>query len=118
MLIVDYVNDGMYGSFNCLTFDHAVVQGLVMKRNGDFVLDQPETLALLPQFAASIWGPTCDSIDLIGKDLMLPELKIGDWLCFERMGAYTCSAASGATFGGEKGFNGFDKPRVHYTNTE
>ncbi|KAJ3339004.1 hypothetical protein HDU91_001083, partial [Kappamyces sp. JEL0680] len=104
-----YINDGMYGSFNCITFDHAVVEALPLYRNGHFCLDQPLDL---PSFACSIWGPTCDSIDMIGKDLALPEMKIGDWLCFKRMGAYTCSAASGASFGGEKGFNGFDKTRI------
>ena len=34
----------------------------------------------------TIFGPTCDSVDCMGKDFMLPELEIGDWLKFENNG--------------------------------
>jgi len=30
-----------------------------------------------------IWGPTCDSADLLFKCIALPELHIGDWLLFQ-----------------------------------
>lgn len=99
-----YINDGMYGSFNCITFDHAVVEASPLYRAGVFCYQQ--SLGL-PEYPCSIWGPTCDSIDLIGRDLSLPEMKIGDWLVFSRMGAYTMSAASQ--------FNGFKKSAIMYT---
>jgi len=59
-----YVNDGVYGSFNCLVFDHATVKPETLKESsGD---------ALYP---SSIWGPTCDSMDCITKNVALPKVK-------------------------------------------
>lgn len=59
-----YVNDGVYGSFNCLVFDHATVH--------------PEVLGMKDQeavkFPSSIWGPTCDSLDCITKSVLLPKV--------------------------------------------
>lgn len=63
-----------------------------------------------PEYACSIWGPTCDSMDCITKDGSLPELVPGDWLYFEEMGAYTICAASQ--------FNGFKKSNVFYTTSD
>lgn len=58
---------------------------------------------------ASVWGPTCDSIDLVTPLCKLPAtLDVGDWLGFDSMGAYTICAAST--------FNGFEKSEVHYTS--
>ncbi|KAJ3290194.1 hypothetical protein HK104_006947 [Borealophlyctis nickersoniae] len=102
-----YVNDGMYGSFNCITFDHATVTPRVLTRSNAYHYKQAPVEA---EFPCSIWGPTCDSIDCIGKNFCLPELQVGDWLYFERMGAYTMCAASN--------FNGFKKSGIVYTNTE
>lgn len=56
----------------------------------------------------SIWGPTCDSIDLVVKLARLPEdLEVGDWLVYEDMGAYTICASSC--------FNGLRRSEVRYT---
>lgn len=54
------------------------------------------------KFFSSVWGPTADSYDLIVKDVMLPELNIGDWLVWKDMGAYSIALAST--------FNGFPIP--------
>ncbi|KAI8909884.1 pyridoxal-dependent decarboxylase [Powellomyces hirtus] len=102
-----YVNDGMYGSFNCLTFDHAVVTPQVLARGGQFAHKQ---YGQDVEFPCSVWGPTCDSIDCIGKNFSLPEMNVGDWLHFDNMGAYTMCAASE--------FNGFKRSAIVYTNTE
>ncbi|KAF1796816.1 pyridoxal-dependent decarboxylase [Mucor lusitanicus] len=101
-----YVNDGMYGSFNCIIFDHQVVHPKVLMKNELFAYGQdlPEA-----QYESSVWGPTCDSIDCLNKSARLPKLEPGDWLYFENMGAYTICAASQ--------FNGFRKSEVLYTNT-
>ncbi|KAF2827757.1 ornithine decarboxylase [Ophiobolus disseminans] len=64
------------------------------------------------QVEYSIWGPTCDGIDVISKGCTFPELlDVGDWLYFEEMGAYTkCSATR---------FNGFsDSHEVVYVCSE
>eukprot|EP00112_Aurelia_sp_Birch-Aquarium-sp1_P026403 Seg935.2 transcript_id=Seg935.2/GoldUCD/mRNA.D3Y31 product="Ornithine decarboxylase" protein_id=Seg935.2/GoldUCD/D3Y31 len=90
-----YVNDGVYGSFNCILFDH--------NHPTPETLEPSEGRKLYP---SSVWGPTCDSMDCICKQIMLPEMEIGDWMYFENMGAYTLAAAST--------FNGFMRPRIHY----
>ena len=63
-----------------------------------------------PLYQSTVWGPTCDSMDVITKDARLPELSIGDWLYYEEMGAYTVAAASR--------FNGFNLSPVFYVDTE
>eukprot|EP01106_Pelomyxa_sp_JSP_P018565 TRINITY_DN866_c0_g1_i8.p2 TRINITY_DN866_c0_g1~~TRINITY_DN866_c0_g1_i8.p2 ORF type:complete len:146 (-),score=66.16 TRINITY_DN866_c0_g1_i8:814-1251(-) len=50
-------------------------------------------------YSSTVFGPTCDSLDCVCKNVALPELEVGDWLYFENMGAYTSSAHSS--------FNGF-----------
>lgn len=83
-----YINDGVYQSFNCIFFDHVHPKPLVFKQNGR-----------TEQFKCTIFGPTCDSMDCIAKDILMPELEVGEWLYFKNMGAYTTAAASP--------FNGF-----------
>jgi ornithine decarboxylase len=86
-----YINDGIYGTFNAIIFDHKVfiVHYLKMKddnNTGD-------------QFKSVIFGPTCDSIDCIAHLIDLPLLDIDDVLWFPDAGAYTNASASN--------FNGF-----------
>lgn len=57
-------------------------------------------------YTSTIFGPTCDSIDVICRSVLLPELKVGDWLYFTNMGAYTMAAASS--------FNGFTPSEKFY----
>lgn len=94
--IMYYVNDGVYGSFNCIFFDHAHPKPILHKK--------PSPDQLLHN--SSLWGPTCDGLDRIAEHLQLPELQVGDWLLFDNMGAYTVAASST--------FNGFQQSRIHY----
>ncbi|KAF3826347.1 hypothetical protein GH733_008872 [Mirounga leonina] len=91
-----YVNDGVYGSFNCILYDHAHVKPLLQKR------PKPDE----KYYSTSIWGPTCDGLDRIVERCDLPEMHVGDWMVFENMGAYTVAAAST--------FNGFQRPTIYY----
>ena len=50
-------------------------------------------------------GPSCDSVDTITQEALLPELSVGDRVYFLNAGAYTLSYASS--------FNGFEPPQVH-----
>jgi len=85
--IIYYLNDGIYGSFNCIYFDHTSPTILPFnERDGKL-------------HRSKLFGPTCDSIDLISENIMLPELAIGEWIYVENFGAYTVAASSG--------FNGF-----------
>lgn len=87
-----YVNDGVYGSFNCLLFDHATVEPkLLNERNAE-----EQT------YSTSVWGPSCDGIDRIIENELMPELEVGEWIIFPDMGAYTMCASSE--------FNGFKRP--------
>jgi len=84
-----YINDGVYQSFNCVLYDHYNPTPLVLNPSSDSA----------SRFRSTIFGPTCDSIDCIGKDIPFPEMEVGDWLYFKNMGAYTIAACSP--------FNGF-----------
>jgi ornithine decarboxylase len=42
----------------------------------------------------TVHGPSGEDYDIICQDYDLPVLKIGDWLIFDRMGAYTLSIAA------------------------
>lgn len=56
-----------------------------------------------------ITGPTCDSIDIVRKEALLPSLThVGDRLVFYKAGAYTVALANS--------FNGFEPPKVHFVN--
>ncbi|KAJ2805696.1 Ornithine decarboxylase [Coemansia furcata] len=100
-----YVNDGVYGSFNCIVFDHQSPRPRLLHTRGEL------GVAAGTLFKSSIWGPTCDSIDcIVPSGLLLPELRIGDWLVFDGMGAYTLCAASR--------FNGFKLSDIVYVDSE
>jgi ornithine decarboxylase len=89
-----YLNDGIYGSFNCVYFDNA--KPVIMpynERDGK-------------QYESTVFGPTCDSIDIISESCQLPDLAIGEWVYVENFGAYTIAAAST--------FNGFQQTRCVY----
>ena len=93
--IVYYLNDGIYGSFNCIYFDHRIPTILPFnERDGKL-------------HKSLLFGPTCDSIDLIAEEIMLPELAIGEWVYVENFGAYTIAASSV--------FNGFCTSVCKYT---
>ncbi|HWG77160.1 MAG TPA: type III PLP-dependent enzyme [Steroidobacteraceae bacterium] len=80
-----YLDDGLYGSYSGQLYDHAryPVESL---RKGT---------PLLPSVLA---GPTCDSIDVIAENLMLPQLRAGDLIVGRAMGAYTWASASEFNF--------------------
>jgi ornithine decarboxylase len=99
-----YLNDGVYGSFNNIMFDHGQPLPKILLRKGS-CFEENETHET---YDSSLWGPTCDSIDCVVSQVALPELHEGDWLYFENMGAYTRAAASN--------FNGFAKANVVYIN--
>ena len=56
--------------------------------------------------ATKLFGPTCDSIDVVMPCTRLPEMRVGEWLWFRGMGAYTRCAASR--------FNGQGEFDIHY----
>ncbi|KAK4691125.1 ornithine decarboxylase, partial [Phenoliferia sp. Uapishka_3] len=107
-VVMYYINDGVYGAFNSIMFDHQVVQPSILTFDDKFHKSDKEVGEEVKWENCSIWGPTCDSIDCVQANAKLPVgLKVGDWLRWEKMGAYTICAASQ--------FNGFRKSEVRYT---
>ena len=51
-----------------------------------------------PPEPAVLAGPTCDSIDVIAENLMLPELRAGDIVVGRAMGAYTLATSTEFNF--------------------
>jgi len=96
-----YLDDGLYGSFSGQLFDHARYPVEALRAAPSAAAEGP----LLPSVLA---GPTCDSIDVIAENLMLPELVAGDLIVGRSMGAYTWASASE--------FNFFPKARVVSVN--
>lgn len=150
-----YLSDGIYGSMNCVVFDHAVLEPLslshalkaqaaaanaaqaniddndnnnnndlaqqlvdvtittvddeVNNNNNDESGASPSSttsVAPTPLQRTTMWGPTCDSIDVVVKGIPFPDTQVGEWIYFENMGAYTTAAASS--------FNGFAPPTAFY----
>ncbi|KAJ5273448.1 hypothetical protein N7478_008573 [Penicillium angulare] len=106
-----YLNDGVYGNFSNIIFDHQHPTAQILLSAANPEQGTPNS-ATSDSISYSIWGPTCDGIDVISERIDLPGLvNTGDWLYFEEMGAYTkCSATR---------FNGFsDNHEVIYISSE
>jgi ornithine decarboxylase len=91
-----YLNDGLYGSFNCLLYDHAKLEKPLVIRRGHILEEEDESTHQRP---CTLFGPTCDGFDVLSESMALPLLKVGDRLLFCNMGAYTSAASTS--------FNGF-----------
>jgi ornithine decarboxylase len=81
-----YLDDGIYGSFSGIVFDHASFP-LWDRNRGDREVG-----------SCVVAGPTCDSGDVICRDQMLPSLEIGELILVPSMGAY--AGASACPFNG------------------
>ena len=81
-----WIPDGLYGSMNSLLYDHAVLSAHMLGNGSKPAKDMP----VLP---STVFGPSCDGLDVVLKDYPLPEMDFGDWLVFPRMGAYTLAGA-------------------------
>ena len=108
-----YLNDGVYGNFSSIIFDHQKPIPQPLQVGGRLAIDHRRYEAEgIENIEYSIWGPTCDGIDCITESCSFSEtIDVGDWLYFENMGAYTkCSATR---------FNGFtDKHDIIYVCSE
>jgi ornithine decarboxylase len=93
------------GDERWLYLDAGMFGGLLESTQGlQFELESDRKGALVPWHVA---GPTCDSVDVLMKDQMLPEdLRDDDFIYFPNAGAYTTAYAST--------FNGFPLPDVRF----
>lgn len=85
-----YLDDGCYNSLSEKVFGHCEYSLLSDKKG--------------PVKEYTVFGPTCDSMDMIKKDVRLPEVKEGDLIVIPNAGAYTNAAATH--------FNGFDPAKI------
>ncbi len=89
-----YVDDGVYHTYSGIIFDHCTYHMKSFKSG--------------PTQLCAVFGPTCDALDTISLAEQLPDLKIGDYLYSNTIGAY--SAASSTHF------NGFPPATVVHIN--
>lgn len=119
-----YVDDGVYGTFNNVVYDHyhppvplplRLVKQIPYKWARErAAIAASETSAdtcgpsVATEFPTAIFGPTCDGLDQLcdAERCHLQRLDVGDWLLWECMGAYTHTASFT--------FNGYEHvPRTH-----
>jgi len=90
-----YINDGVYHTFSGVIFDHCQYHFDAFKEG--------------PTQICTVFGPTCDGLDVISMTEELPQdLQRGDLLSSKNIGAY-----SGAT---STYFNGFPPAKVIQVN--
>lgn len=109
-----YVDDGVYGSFNNVVYDHAnpvpkrlALPGKLQKpaslldSDGDDLVNSKANQAKLESFLdgkkipTAVFGPTCDGLDQMCalESTSLERCEVGDWLYWESQGAYTHTAS-------------------------
>ncbi len=89
-----YVDDGVYHTFSGILFDHCQYHLKAFQKG--------------PTQICSVFGPTCDALDTISLVEELPELKLGDLLFSENIGAYSHASSTS--------FNGFPPAKVLHLN--
>ncbi|NJL72669.1 MAG: type III PLP-dependent enzyme, partial [Candidatus Competibacteraceae bacterium] len=92
-----YINDGIYGSLNEYALPNWPVRFpmRVYTASGGRIVEKTGRLAPYKAF-----GPTCDALDALHYLIELPEnLAAGDWIEFQKLGAYSCALRTA--------FNGF-----------
>lgn len=89
-----YMNDGVYGSFNCIIFDGACPEVFAFNNKNE------------KKYKSTLFGPTCDSMDTMTRSAELPELGVGEWCYVMNFGSYTQAAAGN--------FNGFPTIECNY----
>ena len=89
-----YINDGVYHTYSGVIFDHCKYPVKAFKKG--------------PTQICSVFGPTCDALDVVSMAETLPNLERGDFVYSEKIGAYSHASA---TY-----FNGFPPAKVVHVN--
>jgi len=90
-----YIDDGVYHTFSGVIFDHCHYHLNAFKKG--------------PTQISSVFGPTCDALDVVSMAEELPDnLELGDLLYSENIGAYSHASS---TY-----FNGFPPAKVIHVN--
>lgn len=94
---VYYISEGVYGTFSGVIYDYAKFELLPFNERNE------------KTFPSIVWGPSCDSMDKVSQDCLLPNLAIGESIIVKNIGAYSVASATE--------FNGFPLPNIHYIIT-
>lgn len=89
-----YINDGVYHTYSGIIFDHCKYPVKAFKKG--------------PTSICSVFGPTCDALDVVSMAENLPDLERGDLVYSVNIGAYSHASA---TY-----FNGFPPAKVVHEN--
>ena len=92
-----YISQGVQGLFkDVLLCDEIFIPIPLMVEEGDDsgAISMVNERSNGTLYESTIFGPSGESFDVVCKSCQLPEMKIGDWLIFDRMGAYTLSIAA------------------------
>lgn len=81
-----YLNDGVYGSFNCQLYDHKIVYPLTLKPDTEGIFIESSLFSQVlsiklqfyvfifflctEKFPSSLWGPSCDALDCVSAFLL------------------------------------------------
>lgn len=91
-----YINDGVFGTLQELTHP---------KETRPVRLIRHHARQASPMASFKVFGPTCDSNDVLGSNLALPgDIEEGDWIEIGMMGAYSLSMRTR--------FNGFFADKI------
>jgi ornithine decarboxylase len=85
-----YINDGVYHTYSGVIFDHCKYPIKAFKKG--------------PTQICSVFGPTCDALDVVSMAENLPDLERDDFVYSDNIGAYSHASA---TY-----FNGFPPAKV------
>ena len=90
-----YVNDGVYHTYSGVLFDHCQYHFESFKKGAKQI--------------CTVFGPTCDALDVISMSEELPgNLKLGDLLYSKNIGAYSIASSTC--------FNGFPPATIVHIN--
>ncbi|MBI5273893.1 MAG: type III PLP-dependent enzyme [Chlamydiales bacterium] len=79
-----YLNNGVFGFFiSSLYFGHDQKKSLA--EGWEFTHLKKDVTSVFP---TKLWGPTLDSGDLIVREILLPELDVGDLILTKNIGSY------------------------------
>ncbi len=102
IFVTKVIGKARRGDENWLSIDVGVFNGLMESVGGikySYIVEGAKEKKLW-----TLAGPSCDSFDVIDKDIMLPEPEVGNLILILSSGAYTISYASE--------FNGFSIPKT------
>lgn len=80
-----YIDDGIYGMMSGVMYDN---------NKYDLIPHKDQYDLFRPRYKSVFSGPTCDSVDVVLRDVEYEELDIGDKLTVENVGAYSIAHAS------------------------